>query len=83
MIDSNWISAFLTLIVNLGSGFVINDIKLSFTDIFDLALVKVLVLFSIIYMNTKDIYISAISSLTVVLIYGLLSKKKILSKVNE
>lgn len=76
MIDSNWISAFLTVIVNFGSGFVINDVHAIFNDVFELAFVKLFVIFSIIFMNTKDIYISAISSLTLILIYGFYLKEK-------
>lgn len=76
MIDSNWISAFLTVIVNFGSGFVINDVNAIFNDVFELAFVKLFVIFSIIFMNTKDIYISAISSLTLILIYGFYLKEK-------
>ena len=63
LIQSNWINALFTLIINIGTSYVINDVQDIFHGIFAYRFMKWLVIFSICFATTKDISISLTISL--------------------
>ena len=58
MLDNKWIGALFTLIINLGSSYVVNDVHKIFDGIFSFKAMKWLVVFAICLAATQDIYVS-------------------------
>ena len=61
-IQSNWVSALFTLIINLGTSYVVTDVHNIFQGIFAYKFMKWLVVFAICFASTKDAYVSIVVS---------------------
>lgn len=65
-ISSPWTSVFCTLIINMGSSYVMGDVHNIFQGVFAYKFMKWLVLFAICFASTKDVYVSIVVSLILV-----------------
>ena len=68
MLDNKWIGALMTLLVNMGSSYVINDVQMIFNRFFSFKAMKWLVVFAICLASTQDIFVSICMSL----VFGLI-----------
>ena len=68
MLDNKWIGALMTLLVNMGSSYVINDVHMIFNRFFSFKAMKWLVVFAICLASTQDIFVSICMSL----VFGLI-----------
>tara|TARA_B100001250_G_scaffold216647_1_gene185900 strand:+ start:159 stop:497 length:339 start_codon:yes stop_codon:yes gene_type:complete len=68
MLDSKWIEALFALLINTGSSYVINDVQQVFNDFFSNKVIKLIVIFSICFASTQDIFVSLCISIGFVLI---------------
>jgi|TARA_Y100000389_G_C17223978_1_gene394718 hypothetical protein len=66
LIQSPWVSVLCTLIINMGSSYVMGDVNNIFQGVFAYKFMKWLVLFAICFASTKDVYVSICVSLFVV-----------------
>tara|TARA_Y100000389_G_scaffold205145_2_gene264093 strand:- start:19287 stop:19616 length:330 start_codon:yes stop_codon:yes gene_type:complete len=62
LVESKWINAFITLLINLGSSYLVNDVQTILQGVFKYKFMKWLVVFAICFASTKDIYVSIIVS---------------------
>ena len=62
VIQSKWLEALFTLIINLGTSYVISDVQKILHGIFEYKFMKWLVIFAICFASTKDIYVSLVIS---------------------
>ena len=62
IVQSKWIEALFTLIINLGTSYVISDVQNILQGIFKYKFMKWLVIFAICFASTKDVYVSLIIS---------------------
>ena len=61
-IQSNWMNALFTLVINLGTSYVVTDVNNIFKGVFAYKFMKWLVVFAICFASTKDIYVSIVVS---------------------
>ena len=66
LIQSPWTSIFCTLIINMGSSYVMGDVNNIFQGVFAYKFMKWLVLFAICFASTKDVFVSICVSLVLV-----------------
>ena len=76
IINSTWINAMLTLLINMGSSYVISDVQNIFKGVFSYKFMIWLVVFAICFLSTKDVYVSIYMSLIFsILVWILLDKQ--------
>ena len=76
IINSNWINATLTLLINMGSSYVVSDVQTILKGVFSHKIMKWLVVFAICFLSTKDLHVSLYMSLIFsILIWILLDKQ--------
>lgn len=61
-IQSNWMNALFTLVINLGTSYVVTDVHSIFQGVFAYKFMKWLVVFAICFASTKDVYVSIVVS---------------------
>ena len=83
MIDvaqSKWVQALFTLIINLGTSYVVSDVQNILQGIFEYKFMKWLVVFAICFASTKDVYVSlCISFVFAITMWFFLDEKSDLS----
>ena len=67
IINSNWINATLTLLINMGSSYVVSDVQTILKGVFSHKIMKWLVVFAICFLSTKDLHVSLYMSLMIVI----------------
>ena len=76
IINSNWINATLTLLINMGSSYVVSDVQAILKGVFSHKIMKWLVVFAICFLSTKDLHVSLYMSLIFsILVWILLDKQ--------
>ncbi len=79
-LESKWLGALFTLIVNMGSSFVLGDVHELVTGIFSLKLMKWFVVFAILFGSTRDFVVAlSMSILFAVIVWGLCDIKSEIS----
>tara|TARA_B100001093_G_C26806363_1_gene1005674 strand:+ start:1288 stop:1632 length:345 start_codon:yes stop_codon:yes gene_type:complete len=73
---SKWIGALITLIINMGSSYVVSDVQHIFKGVFRYKFMKWLVVFAICFASTKDVYVSICLSLLFSIIVWIVLENK-------
>jgi|TARA_B100000902_G_scaffold10883_1_gene13297 hypothetical protein len=76
MLESKWFGALFTLIINMGSGYVLGDVQRLVSGVFSLKLMKWFVVFAILFASTQDFVVALCTSiLFAVIVWGLCDVK--------
>jgi hypothetical protein len=81
--SQNWLMALATILAIAGIPFIENEMNHSVQGFFKNALVKKLVVFSSVFLNTKDFYISLFTTIMYTIVFDIILGKPLEKENNK